>query len=168
MNDDDSELNKKLERLKHLYGLEYEMIRAISAFEHAALRPLFLLNGGALVVYLGLFGALGRGDGARVAIDWSTGRYAVWLWLVGLLSASVAAFLGALSQFAFRKLRSQEITKAEIELGLSNESDDETNKAIDRHASEGRRRRFAAVIAGIVSFFLFVVGFWPAFTSITN
>ena len=36
------------------YGLEYEMIRATAGFEHAALKPLFLLNGGALIVYFGL------------------------------------------------------------------------------------------------------------------
>ena len=41
MADDNSKLTMRLESLKHRYGLEYEMIRAIAAFEHAAIRPHF-------------------------------------------------------------------------------------------------------------------------------
>jgi hypothetical protein len=82
---DDADLPKKLERLKHTYGLEYEMIRATAAFEHATLRPLFILNGGALVAYLALLGA-GR-------IDFPIGRLAVLAWAIGLIAAAVAAFL---------------------------------------------------------------------------
>src|SRR5947209_8094438 len=125
---DDNSVAKKLERLKHLYRLEYEMIRATAAFEHATIQPLFYLNGGALVVYLGLFGALHRNDGASGAINWSVGKFAVWLWIAGLCVATLTVFLGALSQLAFRKLRGQEILETEIELGLRSGSMTEAAK----------------------------------------
>ena len=157
---------KKLERLKHLYGLEYEMIRATAAFEHAAFRTTFILNAGALVVYLGLFGTLHRNDGASAVIDWSIGKFAVWLWIAGLVFATLAVFLGALSQFAFRKLRGQEIVQAEIELGLHSGSTTEAAEASGRYGCQGVCYRRAAVVVGVVSILLFMAGFWPAFQSI--
>jgi len=158
----------RLERLKHLYGLEYEMIRATATFEHAAIRPLFILNGGALVVYLGLFGAINRNDGTSGAIDWSVGRFAVWLWIAGLVFAASTVFLGALSQFVFRKLRSQEIVQAEIEIGLHPGSRTEAAEASVKYGCEGSSYRKAAVAIGIVSLLSFVAGFWPAFQSIVR
>jgi hypothetical protein len=159
---------KRLERLKHLYGLEYEMIRATAAFEHAAIRPLFLLNGGALVVYLGLFGALNRSDGAAAAINWSIGKFAAWLWITGLVFAALAVFLGALSQFAFRKLRSQEIVQAEIELGLHSGTTADAVKASGKYGCQGSAYRKVSVAMGIVSIFCFIFGFWPGFQSIVK
>ncbi len=165
MADDNSDLTKKLERLKHFYGLEYEMIRATAAFEHAAARPLFILNGGALVVYLGLFGAL-RGNNARATVDFSIGKFAVLLWIAGLVLATLAVFLGTLSQFNFRKLRGQEIVQAEIELGLHTGSASEAAQAGGQYGGQAVCYRRTAVVMGIASMLLFVAGFWPAFQSI--
>lgn len=158
----------RLEHLKHLYGLEYEMIRATAAFEHAAIRPLFILNGGALVVYLGLFGALNRNDGAAAAIDWSVGRFAAWLWITGLVFAALAVFSGALSQFSFRKLRSQEIVQAEIELGLHSGATVDAAQASGKYGCQGSSYRKASIAMGIVSIIFFIFGFWPAFQSIVK
>ena len=142
------------------------MIRATAAFEHAAMRPLFYLNGGALVVYLGLFGALQRNDGAQAAMDFSVGKFAVCLWLLGLLFATFTAFLGVRSQFAFRKLRGQEIVQAEIELGLHTGSPSEAAQDIGGYGGRAVCSRRAAVVMGVVSIVLFMAGFWPAFHSI--
>ena len=165
MADDNSDLSKKLERLKHLYGLEYEMIRATAAFEHAAIRPLFILNGGALVVYLGLVGTLRRND-AQAAIDFSVGQFAVYLWVAGLVLATLAVFLSALSQFKFRKVRGQEIVQAEIALGLHTGSASEAAQAIGSYGGQAVCYRQAAVVMGVASILLFMAGFWPAFQSI--
>ena len=167
MADDDLELKKRLERLKHLYALEYEMIRATTAFEHAALRPLFILNGGALVVYLGLFGALRKNEAMPDAIiDFSVGKFAVGIWIAALLLATIAAILGALSQFAFRKLRGQEIVQAEIELGLYTGLASEAAQASGKYGAQAVCYRQTAVVVGVFSLALFMAGFWPAFQSI--
>ena len=166
MADENFELKKRLERLRYLYGLENEMIRAAAAFEHAALRPLFILNGGALVVYLGLFGALRRGSGDPAGIDWAVGKYAVWAWLAGILLAAATAFLGALSQFSFRKLRGREVAQAEIDLAMRSESASEVSQSIGRYTTHATCYRIAAIGCGILCIVLFVAGFWPAFLSI--
>lgn len=129
---------------------------------HAALRPLFILNGGAPVVYLGLYGALRKEN----AIDFSVGQFAAYARVAGVVLATLTAFFGAWSQFAFRKLRGRETVLAEIELGLSMESVSETTIQCGRYAAQGDCRRNAAVVMGCLSVFLFVVGFRPAFLSI--
>jgi len=168
MADNDPESLAKLEQLKRAYALEYEMVRATATFEHALLRPLFILNGGALVAYLALFGALNRSTDTLASLDFSWGQFAVYLWLAGLLVATLAAYLGAQSQFEFRKQRGREADHAEIERGIRSGS------ALDM-ATEGAKRgaqavcaRRAAIAAGLLSILLFMAGFWPAFQSINS
>jgi hypothetical protein len=159
MSDHSAELKK--ERLKHLYHLEYEAIRATAAFEHAALRPLFLLNGGALIAYLILYGPLRHG------MHFWIGKYALVLWMGGLIAATLTAFLEARSQLASRKHRGQEIADAEIELGLrSPASVSEKTRHNAVYAGRAQRYRVTAVAAGIFSLALFVAGFYPAYLSV--
>jgi hypothetical protein len=47
---------RRLERLRHLHAQAIELTNATAAFEHAALAPPMLLNGGALVAVLALLG----------------------------------------------------------------------------------------------------------------
>ncbi|HMA87446.1 MAG TPA: hypothetical protein VKP89_01735 [Burkholderiales bacterium] len=131
------------------------MVRATNAFEQAALRPLFLLNGGALVVYLGLFGTLGRPNVARQALDWSLGKYAAIAWTAALAHATLAAYCGVRSQFGFRKQRGTEATVEEVRLGISDKA-------------EANRFRRGMIGAGLVSFVLFLIGVWIAFASIQH
>ena len=166
MDEDEAKLRKDLERLKHHYSLEYEMIRAINAFEHAALRPLFLLNGGALVVYLGLFGALRRADRSEQVIDWATGRLAVSVWAVGLVCATLATFFAAWSQFAFRKQRGREVDREEIRLAISNKKESEIADKIKSADKVANRARVVALVLGFASIALFLRGLWLAFDSI--
>jgi hypothetical protein len=161
MAEEDSKVKKELARLSHFYSLEYEMIRATVAFEHAILRPLFLLNGGALVAYLTLFGAL-----RPPTIDMAGGKYAIFFWVGGLLLATFSACFGALSQSAFRSHRGRQVAKAEIELGLRDGSVSETDQAMGTHEADAVCRRKVAVVLGVVSILLFIAGFWPAFWSV--
>ena len=160
----DQDHRARLARLGHLYNLEYEMVRATATFEHAALQPLFFLNGGALVATLTLYGALSN----RTSTDFGTLRMAILGWIVGLVLASAAAFLGALSQFSFRKLRSTEVALFEKALGINpDELRNETvlNRDIGAHAGAGRLYRRAAVVSGVASLLAFVVSLAPAFAS---
>ena len=54
--------DRKLERLKFKHAQSIELLRATTAFEHAALRLVFLMNGGALVAFVALFGSLSARD----------------------------------------------------------------------------------------------------------
>lgn len=156
----EQDLELKRERLKHLYALEYEMVRATAAFEHAALRPLFMLNGGALITYLALYGPLRHG------IHFWIGKYALFLWLAGLIGAILTALLGAGSQSALRKHRGREIDRAEIELGLQSGSESEAAKRSAAYARQGQYFRAAAMATGLASLLLFIAALWPAYQSI--
>ncbi len=82
-------------------------------FEHAALKPLFLLNGGALVVAVGFMGAaLSRWVPPTDAI--TAIQNAIYLWSGGLVAAALAAFAGFRSQLSFHKQRGSEFTLATI------------------------------------------------------
>ena len=99
-------------------------------------------------------------------MDFSVGKFAVISWLLGLVLATLAVFIGAVSQFAFRKLRGQEIFQAEIELGLQTGSASEAAQAGSKYGGQGACYRKCAVVIGVLSIVLFIAGFWPAFLSI--
>ena len=146
------------------YGLEYEMIRATAGFEHAALKPLFLLNGGALIVYFGLIAS--KRD-TSLTIDFSIGRIAVGIWALGLVLATSSAILGAFSQFAFRRVRGEEVARDELDLGLRPEARlQDIHETIGEYSAKAVFRRKIAIASGVTSLALFVLGFWPAFSSI--
>jgi hypothetical protein len=160
---DGDDLKKRLARLNHLYGLEYEMIRPMAAFEHAALRPLFLLNGGALVAYLTLFGALGKDEFEFLFLALAVGG-----WVFGLCLATLAAFFAALSQFAFRKHRGTEVVLEEKLLNISRDprSEEELNRGIGKHGGQADSYRCIAILVGLASLLFFVVALIPAFLAI--
>jgi hypothetical protein len=155
----DDQLKKQLARLGHKYGLEYEMVRATAAFEHAVLKPLFLLNGGALIATLTLYGAL-RGD----RFNFLALLLAILGWVVGLCMAAASAFFAAYSQFAFRKLRSVEVALEEKRLNLKEDrSEDDLIRDSGRYQQQGNCRRQVAVGFGLISLLFFLISLVPAF-----
>ncbi|GAB6908981.1 membrane hypothetical protein [Desulfosarcina cetonica] len=69
---------------------------ASAAFGNAAIRPAIILNGGAVIAFLSLFGAIwGKSDLPPDII--LVGR-AILFWLLGLLSGSIASGFGYASQ----------------------------------------------------------------------
>ncbi len=161
---DDDEMKRRLARLGHAYSLEYEMIRATAAFEHAAVRPLFLLNGGALVAYLALYGALSREP--AVPLHKLLAIFAMGGWIFGLVFATLCAFAAARSQFAFRKVRGGQVDRAEIEAGfLAEEKLSDIDQAIGSHGRQAECWRPAAVVLGVTSLLLFIGSVIPAFLS---
>lgn len=91
---------------------ELMLNQATSAFEHAAIAPLLLLNGGGAVAFLTLLGAVSD-PRARFSASISWAIAASVAWGVGLVLAALAASFGLVSQRAFSKR--QRIERQEVE-----------------------------------------------------
>ena len=114
-----------------------KLLDATVAFEHAALRPPYILNGGAAVYVLAFAAQLEL----KIVGD------LVWplaLWVAGLVLASGATGAGYVSQFQFLK---EERRKAE----------GETAKA-EGHGKRGVWSRRVAYCCAGASIFVFAVG----------
>lgn len=166
MGDNDTKLAVRIERLRRLYGLELEAIRAAATLELAVIRLLFLLNGGALVVYLGLVGALTRTASAARSIEWSSGTDAIWTWIAGLILATAATFFAARSRYARRKVNQCEATRAAREFALPDESVTTLPKDVTEADDERSYMETMAKFAAFSSVLVFMLGFWYAFLSI--
>ncbi len=79
----------------HVRAARRKLQEATGAFEHAALNPPFLLNGGALVVVLAYIKSAGA---ERISSNLAI--YAVACWGLGLLSAAFAIACGRCSKTA--------------------------------------------------------------------
>ena len=92
--DKETELaNKRIKAYKAHYDHDLELTRATAAFEHAALKPLYLLNGGALVVYLALLGTWVSSSKPEYPVNLAVAWVAVIVWGVGLVLAVIATGL---------------------------------------------------------------------------
>ena len=158
--DEEQNFQIAMARLEHRYNMEYQMIQATAAFEHAALKPLFLLNGGAAAGFTALYGALEQPDPANAHLFVA----AVMIWIVGLLFAVAASSLAAMSQFNFRKYRGIQRSAEERTMGIKVERDD-WNQA-DRWSANGLAYRTKAVAAGFLSLGLFALGLMPAMDAV--
>ncbi len=166
---DDPDQEKRLTRLRHKYSLEYEMITAAAAFEHAALRPLYLLNGGGLLAFFTLYGAFSRTAGAAPPFNRSMMAWAIAAWVCGLLLAFATGAAAARSQFSFRKLRGTEAELAEKHLGLETDrSEAKLNQVIGAFTAAGRNARWLAIGTGVLSAAAFVGGILFAFASLPS
>lgn len=109
----EEERERRLERLRYLHASAIELTSATSAFEHAALAPPMLLNGGALVAFLALLGA----DSFKSIAADPLGAAATIAWLAGVTAAATATAFGFFSQRAFQMEvhRAIEANRAEFE-----------------------------------------------------
>jgi hypothetical protein len=104
-----------LERYKALRAHELLLNRATAEFERAALQPLFLLNGGAVVAFLTLLGAVwGK---PPTSLNLQMAKEALVAWCIGLLGAAIATSFGYLSQRRFAM--SSRLEREEVEAALS-------------------------------------------------
>lgn len=96
---------------------ELMLNEAVSRFEHARLAPLIALNGGAVVAFLTLLGALmGKTSGSHPNL-WLSG-VAVAAWVVGLVAAALATTAATGHQQAIsaaHRLRREELEAALID-----------------------------------------------------
>ena len=156
MSNGDLEKERVSQSQKHLHNRSLELIRAVAAFEHAALRPPFLLNGGALIVYMALFGALR--SIANAQIDISKAKQAMWAWVVGLLFASAAIALGYYSQRSFDKSLRRHIESLDATVEGKHFEDGEKEQDRKNINKLGRRFRVAATFCVGFSVLAFLVG----------
>jgi hypothetical protein len=98
---------------------ELMLNEATSAFEHAAIAPLLLLNGGGAVAFLTLLGAINDPKSKLSAsTGWAIAASAAWT--LGLIAAALGASFGLTSQRAFSKAHRIERQQVErLLLGVS-------------------------------------------------
>jgi hypothetical protein len=142
-------------QLQHRYNMEYQMVQATAAFEHAALKPLFLLNGGAAAGFTALFGALMPEETKAPLLI-----AALFWWTLGLLFAFGASTLGAMSQFNFRRYRGIQVSAAERAMGITVDRKDWSDA--ETWSRNGRHYRAKAVSVGFLSLACFVLALIPA------
>lgn len=91
-----------VEAYKAVRAHELMLNQATAAFEHAAIAPLLLINGGGAVAYLTLLGASADKEASLpISVIWAVGAIAAWS--AGLVVGAGAARLGLLRQQAFSK-----------------------------------------------------------------
>ena len=108
----DADVSPALETYKAIRAHELMLNQATSAFEHATLAPLLLLNGGAAVAYLTLLGALVGREHPPVLNRWLVAM-AVLAWVLGLIAAQVSVTFGYLAQRGYSK--SHRIKREQVE-----------------------------------------------------
>lgn len=125
---------------------ERDLFEATVKFEHASLRPLYLLNGGAAVAVLAFSG--GAPQFAAIMVT------PIKFWVIGLVFAAFATFAGYFSQLKFYKRLGRRRVGKEDE-------------AIQFGKDGANIRRFAYFF-GIVSLLLFCIGAWTAANSLMD
>ena len=105
----DEDAARRIERLRHEHALSEGLLNATAAWEHGALRPFYILNGGAIAIFVALFAQLISNDNSSDLINRSFGITAILFWAIGLIFATAASALGYFSQLAFRKARDYKI-----------------------------------------------------------
>jgi len=152
----------EIEVYKAVRAHELELNRATAGFEHAVLTPLFLLNGGALVAFLTLLGAVS--PEGPISIEISSARTASLLWAVGLLVAAMAAYCGYRAQQHLsraERLRRQEVERLlTISEGLKNivAKPDSKSRTTKKEIEKAGKWQFAYGIAIGTSVVAFLVG----------
>jgi len=147
---------KEIERYKAMQAYRLELVRATNVFEHAALKPPFILNGGALVVMMALLGAIWRDNGQFAEKGMLI--YALICWGAGLFFAAIAAASGYLSQFAFLKARHKEL---DAEHAKDARDRIEVRRNLTDQKIEGKRGiiwRDWAKVCVVLSLLLFLAG----------
>ncbi len=171
MDQDHEAAERRLERLRLDHAHSMELLRATVAFEHAALRPSFLLNGGALVVFLALFGAIKTARFPVAGFDEAFALQAMATWGFGLIVAAAANIFGYYSQFSFRRAWDNK-----VEARRQYDRRIKRAKPRIRHAlrvyvqdsKKASRQRKAAEVLVVVSAILFIEGFGVALLSISD
>jgi hypothetical protein len=119
---------------------ELMLNEATSALERGRLTPLLTLNGGAIVAFLTLLGALSR-QGARTDVELVAAGIAIGLWAIGLFMAAVAAWLATRHQAEVN--RGHRVMRERVEAEVV---DQPVPKIIKPPDDPDRKRRFLRCI----------------------
>jgi len=166
MSEENLSKEKDLERFKHGLASELELLRATAAFEHVALKALYLLNGGGLVVFLALYGAITTSARDEVTMAHDLAFSAMVAWVVGLVIAAIATGLSYGSQYGFLKSRRRRLDADKAE--EDGESQAAGEKAVEAKCwdQKAKRLRCCATVLWMVSIIAFLLGVALAWFSI--
>jgi hypothetical protein len=165
----DDAARRAVEVYKVVRAHELMLNQATSAFEHATIAPLLLVNGGGAVAFLALLGALADPKSKLTASTCWAGA-AIAAWALGLVSAALAAGFGLRYQRAFsqaHRIQRQQMERlllsgselAEIVAPMSPKTDLAVErKALLNRAKRGQRLYELAWWVSITSF-VFGAGF---------
>ena len=154
--------DRPLEEYKALRAHELMLNERTSEFERAALQPLFLLNGGAVVAFLTLLGAIW--EKGAVSVNFGVATWAVLMWCAGLVTAALATGAGYLCQSTFAKRARLEREIARVNLLNPAPTPDETNSTISKNNEMETARESAvmyqrrAIELAVFSLALFMAG----------
>ncbi len=158
MVDDDKLATKAFELFKTNLQSALQRQEAMSAFEHGALRPLYFLNGGALLAVMTFLGTVAAADHPSVTLNFGWTLAALATWAFGLFAAALAAAFGYLSQKQ-AQINQYSVIWAEL---ADDKGDQDVARSIRETAGHaatlGSRRRSAAQWSGGASLLAFVVG----------
>jgi hypothetical protein len=143
----------RLEKYKAAISREVELMKFESTFEHASIKPLFLLNGGALVAYSTFLGANLKHE---AVINWYVIAAAI-AWAIGLILGTIATWLLYHSQWFFRRAAGRKIDVIEAEQESGTRSCDKQCEAKGL-SEKGQKRRTYAKWVSAISIFVFLVG----------
>jgi hypothetical protein len=141
-----------IEKFKAEAAHELELTRLTAQFEHAAMRPLYLLNGGALIATLTYLGHA-LSDDKPQPTPWAI-LTAMALWLLGLFFAGLTAQFGYNSQLNFLKAYRRKL--------------DQEDEAQRTFASKGHYNRAKWTFFRWVSLLCFLIGSSFAIVSILH
>jgi hypothetical protein len=162
-----------LEVYKGFRAHEALLNRATAEFERAALQPLSLLNGGAMVAFLTLLGAVwGK---SQTSLDLAAAKVALVVWSGGLLLAAVATSFGYLSQRQFARM--SRLERQIVEARLQDGSIPEILKLPDVYQAKVRASKavmraqafqWCAYISAVSSLGAFIAGAFRALVAVTS
>ena len=99
----DDATNSAADKIAHRPAARIELARQVAAFGHAAIKPLYLPNGGSVVALLAFIGRIWADDNNNQQIM-SEMADAIFCFVVGLILAAVTTFAGYLQQQFFSGL----------------------------------------------------------------
>ena len=148
---------------------ELEFNRATAAFEHAALRPGIILNGGAAAAFVTLLGAVAKttesdGIGSTIDFGWASG--AIIVWTAGLVFAAVALGFGWHSQRSYTRYMKRQRAALEYQFGRDTVAAGAIYNDSKQDARDGKISQTSAFRCGILTYGAFVVGVSAALISI--
>ena len=139
---------------EQLHLSRLELFRAESAYEHAALKPLFLLNGGAVVAVMTF-------AGHNLQVQKFDFALPVLAWSLGLVCAAVIAGLGYYSQHCFYVASGYTVKLTKSSKDNNSATSDEIDSWKELESSRidrgQRSRKWAWILAG-VALLLFITG----------
>lgn len=146
----------ELERYKANAAYQVELLKATVAFEHAALKPLPLLNGGAIIAMLTFAG--NTASATSPAINGPALKWAAVAWSAGLIASVLAIFSGYWSQHFFLKAAARERDADELRREGKPEQASAEQCRHERFADKGVITRRLAYFGAAVSLMAFIVG----------